>query len=42
MLLCELLNGDDAEVPNRERIDLGLYLHAVVNIDVSDNSSLRN
>ena len=42
MSLCELLNVDDAEASNRERMSLGLDPHVFVMIDVADNSSLRN
>ena len=42
MSLCELLNGDDVEASNRERITLDLDPHAVAMIDVACNSSLRN
>ena len=42
MSLGELLNGDDVEALNRERIALGLDPHAVAMSDVADISSLRH
>ena len=42
MLLGEILNGDDAEASNQERIALGLDLLSIVMSDITDNSSIRN
>ena len=42
MLLGETLNTNDVGLSERERIDLGLHLRAVVMSDVVDNTTLRN
>ena len=42
MQLGEILNENNVEVSNRERIYLGLYLRASIISDVAQNPSLRN
>ena len=42
MLLGKILNGNDADESNRERMSLGLDLCSFVVSDVVDNYSLSN
>ena len=42
MTIREILNGNDAEVSNREKMDLGLDQRTVVTNDIADNPSVRN